>query len=227
MNGEEYDGSTGTTYSENGKWEFIVEDDVGNRSYFCFFILSHATSYFDYETPYLYRITDLTYDKGDGVAVSYLDSVQQYENTSRMIFNESGIYEVTALSSVTASVISFVVTIDKVPPKVQLVGVENGGRTTENVTLSGCEAGDVVQVYKDDTLIRTITVASAQTQIPEIKDKGNYRVVVTNAAGNYVEMTFERRYTANAATTVFVAVLFTLIAIGLLIGLVYRTRMRS
>ena len=226
LNGEEYDGTATTTFGENGKWEFIVEDDVGNRSYFYFFILTDSTSHFEYETPYLYKIVSLTCDRGDGVAVSYLDIVQQNENNSKMVFDENGVYEVTASSSATGRVISFAVTIDKLPPKVKLVGVENGGKTTENVTVTGCVAGDVVRVYKDDTLIRTLTVTSSQTEIPSINEKGNYRIVVTNAAGNSVEMTFERKYTANTSTTVFVSILFILIAIGLAIGLIYRTRMR-
>ena len=62
--------------------------------------------------------------------------------------------------------------------------------------------------------------------MPEIREKGNYKIVVTNAAGNEQVFEFTRKYTANAATTVSVIAVCLLVSGGLLIVLILRKRLK-
>ena len=226
LNGEEYDTSKSVGFGDCGKWEFIVSDDIGNKAYYYFYVIPRALSNFEYESPYAYRITDVTFDSGDGIAVSYTNLVTNNvnRNNSTMKFEESGIYQVTVSSVATAAYFTFDVTIDKTPPKAELIGVTVGKLTANNVSLAGCSVGDTVEVYKDGKLIQTVTVTSNSTKMPEITEKGDYKIVVTNAAGNQQEFEFARKYTANVATSVVVVVFFLLVSFALTVILVMRKR---
>lgn len=226
LNGATYTGSATTTFAEDGKWEILIEDKMHNTSYFLFYIITHSLSTFDYTTPYTYKITDLIFDSGDGIEISYLGNVIQNDYTSRMKFTESGKYVVTAKSNATATVLTFEITIDKVPPKVELVGTTNGASTTENVTIEGCQANDTIKVYKDGELIETINVTTAATKMPEIREKGEYKIEVINLAGNVTTLTFVRRYTANVATTIAIIAGLVLLSTAIFVGLIYRKRMK-
>lgn len=226
LNGVEYDRSKSTGFGESGKWEFLISDDIGNKAYYYFYVLPYALSRFEYESPYAYEITDVTFDAGDGIPVSYTNMVTNNANkkNSTMKFEEGGTYQVTVSSVATSAYFTFEVVIDRTPPKAELVGATNGSSTTANVSLSGCVAGDVIKVYKDGDLIQTIDVTSSATKMPEINEKGDYKIVITNAAGNEQVFEFTRKYTANVATTVTIIIFCLLIAIGLTVVLVLRKR---
>ncbi len=226
LNGVEYNSATSTGYGESGKWEFIVSDEMGNKAYYYFYVIPHAISRFEYESPYAYRITDVEYDSGDGIAVSYTNMVihNPNKNNSTMLFEEAGTYQVTVTSMATSSYFTFSVVIDKTPPQAKLVGADNGSATIENVTLTDCAIGDVIRVYKNGALTQEVVVISNGTKLPEIKDQGDYKIVITNAAGNEQVFEFTRRYTANVPTTITVIVVCLLIAIGLTVVLFLRKR---
>ena len=226
LNGEEYNNEKSTGFGESGKWEFIISDDIGNKAYFYFYIVPYALSRFEYESPYAYKITDVTFDSGDGVSVSYTNLVTNNvnKNNSTMIFEEGGTYQVVVSSVATSAYFTFNVTIDKTPPKAELVGAIAGESTTSNVTLSGYSTGDVIKVYKDGNLIETVQVTSSGTKIKEITEKGDYKIVITNAAGNEQVFEFTRKYTANIATTVVIIIGCLLIAAALFVILIMRKR---
>jgi len=226
LNGEEYDMATSVGFGASGKWEFIISDDIGNKSYYYFYVIPHSLAFFEYDSPYGYKITDVQYDDGDGVLVSYISGVLQYTYRSKMIFSESGSYFVTVSSLATAAQFSFAVAIDKTPPKAKLVGVENGGSTTKTVTIADCKTGEVVRIYKDGELTQTSVVTSDTMKLPEIREQGDYKIVITNDAGNEQVFEFTRRYTANLAMTITVIVTCLLIATGLLVVLIMRKRMK-
>ena len=125
---------------------------------------------------------------------------------------------------VSSAQFSFEIAIDKTIPKAQLSGVENGGSTIENVTLTDCQVGDVIQVYKNGNLTQTVVVTSESMKLPEIKEKGEYKIVITNAAGNEKVFEFTRQYTANVATTITIIVVCLLVSIGLFVVLLLRKR---
>ena len=179
-----------------------------------------------YESPYAYQITSIEYDSGDGVVVSYVNLVQHNvnKNNSTMRFTETGAYQVTVSSVATAAYFTFGIWVDKTPPAATLVGVEDGSSTISNVSLANCQVGDVIRVYKDGKLTQTIEVTSSSTKMPEVTEKGDYKFVITNAAGNEQTFEFTRKYTANIATTIVIIVVCLLIAAGLTIILFMRKR---
>lgn len=224
LNGMEFDPSQAVGFGETGKWEFIISDDIGNKTYFYFYVVTHEVSRFEYVSPYTFKITNVQYDAGDGVLISYLNSVTQYANNSKMIFEDKGLYLVTVSSMVTAAQFTFEITVDKTLPTAQLKGVENGGSTIENVTLTDCRVGDVIRLYKNGDLAQTVVVTSESMKLPEIKDKGDYKIVVTNSAGNEKVFEFTRQYTANVATTITIIAACLLMSIGLFVVLLLRKR---
>ena len=56
---------TDTRFTEDGKWELIICDKLGNKAYFSFYIVTREKNGFAYTTPYEYHITELWYDSGD------------------------------------------------------------------------------------------------------------------------------------------------------------------
>ncbi len=213
------------SFTESGKWELIVKDAIGNKDYFCFYIVKHSLLSFDYTTPYGYTVTEATYDGGGG-KVDCIDSIKSDGEHSSMAFDQTGEYSVVMTSSITGKTAAFTVTIDKTVPKIVLDGVENGGTTKNDVKISGCKTGDTVYIYKDGKLMKTVKVVS-QADIPDITEKGSYRVVVVNEAGGQSEVEFTRVYTANVATSSLIIVIVIAIVIGLFTGLLFRKRSRS
>ena len=226
LNGVEYDNTRSSGFGEAGKWEFLISDDIGNKAYYYFYVVPYALSKFEYESPYAYKITDVTYDSGDGILVSYTNLVinNVNKNNSIMNFEETGLYQVTVSSVATSAYFTFSLYIDKTPPKATLVGAETGTTTIENVTLNGCVSGDVVRVYKNGALVETILVTNSATKMPEINEKGDYKIVITNVAGNEQVFEFTRKYTANVPTTITIVVVCLLISIGLTVVLFLRKR---
>ena len=143
---------------------------------------------------------------------------------STMLFDETGTYHVTVASTVSSAYFEFDVVIDKTPPQAKLIGAEDGSLTIDNVSLENCQIGDVIRVYKNGSLSEEIFVTSSSTKMPEIKEKGDYRIVITNAAGNEQVFEFTRQYTANVPTTIVIIVICLLISIGFTIVLCLRKR---
>jgi len=227
LNGEIYtDYSSSSIFNEAGKWEFIIADAMANSSYFCFYIINHSISKFEYTTPYTFKITEVLYDSGDGIQVSYINSVSQYQNNSKMLFTDSGRYTVKAMSSASSTILNFEIEIDKTLPKVELLGAENNSTTVNDVELVGYEVGDVIEIYKDENLVKTIRVTSSHTKIDKITTQGNYRVVVTNQAGNTKEFVFVRQFTANTATTLFILSALFIITVVLFVLLMSKKRLK-
>ena len=226
LNGVEYDIASSAGFGDAGKWEFIIIDDIGNQAYYYFYAVPNAISKFDYESPYAYKITEVIFDAGDGILVSYANLVKHNVNkmNSTMLFDETGTYHVTVASTVSSAYFEFDVVIDKTPPQAKLIGAEDGSLTIDNVSLENCQIGDVIRVYKNGSLSEEIFVTSSSTKMPEIKEKGDYRIVITNAAGNEQVFEFTRQYTANVPTTIVIIVICLLISIGFTIVLCLRKR---
>ncbi len=223
LNGAEQT-SIPSRYTHNGKWELLLEDQYGNETYFSFYIYTQAISSFEYTTPYNYKITKIIYrDKLDN-ELSYIDSVVQNANNSYVKFSDDGNYYIEMLSSATNETIAFEININNVAPKVTLIGVENGGKTNKNVKLSGYKEGDIIKIYKDGSLSKTINVTSDNMTSPVISEMGDYKIEIINTVGNTTTLEFRRTYTANTASSIFVCVVLVVVASGLFIGLYSRKR---
>jgi hypothetical protein len=210
-------------FTKNGKWEFILVDGIGNRTYFSFYLLTHEISTFDYQTPYNYHITEIMYDGGNGVKVSYLDKVNNTTNNSELTFKDQGTYMVTMTNVVNSSQVSFALIIYNTPPDVRLVGCKNNGVTINDVTLAGYKNGDTINIYRDGKLIKTLEMHSSSAS-PIINEKGQYRIEIVSKAGNLTVLEFTRQYTANQATSILIISILLILSIVLFIGILYRRR---
>ena len=211
-------------FNERGKWELIIADDVGNESYFRFYILYGKLNGFSYSTPYNYVITSVVWEMGDSIA-NAAETIK--EAGLRLETTENGHYTVTMQSSVTGDIKTFTFTIDKTPPQVELVGCQQYEKTINNVTLSGCKVGDTIYVYKNDKLVKKVRIDSDYMDPPTISSAGKYRIVVENEASVRTELIFERKYVPNVAGSVLIIVLGLVAVIGFFIGLIWRNHSKT
>ncbi len=213
-----------TSFTGNGKWEVVLQDECGNKDYFSFYIVTHALVSFEYTAPYGYEITEATFNAGGG-EVDYIEFVEEKDGCKYIALDENGEYKIVMMSPVTGKTTAFSVTIDKSVPTITLEGVAEGESTNKNVKISGYKAGDTIYIYKDGELVNTIEALTV-SDVPEITEKGNYKIVVVNEAGGQSEVEFTRVYTANIATTVLIIGVVVAISIGLFLGLLFRKRSR-
>ena len=222
---------TDSKFTEDGKWELIVCDKLGNKAYFSFHIVTRAQNGFSYTTPYEYHITEMWYDSGDGAKLSYMNFVDNGDYTSSFSFIENGKYTVVMTSDVTGNTSSFNFTINTNAPEVSLVGCNVGETTINDVTIDGCKVGDRISIYRvtdnGEELVQRVEIKTISTKIPTISEGGNYRVVVESEAGVATELTFVRKHVMNTAGSVFVMVIIGCAVIGLFTGLVYRNKSKT
>ncbi len=213
-----------SVFSDNGKWEMLICDEIGNEAYFSFYIYTHVLAKFSYNTPYNYIITRLDYTNLSGTKISYLSNVIQYDNYSSVVLSDNGSYDLVMTSKADRSIVSFSVLINDETPNVELVGVDNHGSTSDNVTIKGYQVGDVIRIYKDNSLIKTVNVTTSDMSSPVISELGDYRIEVTNTQGNTTVLEFKRQYTANSASSILIIVILVVIASALFAGLFLRKR---
>ena len=218
-------------FTDDGKWELILSDKLGNKSYFCFYIITRAQNGFAYTTPYEYRIVEMWYDSGDGVKISYMSFVEHTDYTSSFDFKENGKYTVLMSSDVTGLTSTFEFTVNTNAPEVSLVGCNVNETTINDVTITGCKVGDRIKIYKTtdkgEQLIVEIDVTSLSTKMPTVTEGGKYRIVVESEAGVATELSFVRKHVMNTAGSVFVMVIIGLSVVGLFTGLVYRNKSKT
>jgi len=221
---------TGSKFTGDGKWEIVLADKLGNKAYFTFYIITKAQNGFEYTTPYEYSISEMWYDAGDGVKVSYMSFITHTDSGSSFKFTENGKYTVVMSSEVTGITTTFNFTINTTAPDVQLVGCNVGETTINDVTIAGCKIGDRIRVYLEtdgtEKLVEEIEV-SATTQMPTITEGGKYRIVVESEAGVETELAFVRKHVMNTAGSVFIMVLIGLSVVGLFTGLIYRNKSKT
>ena len=222
---------TGTKFNEDGKWELILSDKLGNKAYFCFYIITRMQNGFSYTTPYEYHITEMWFDSGDGVRVSYMNFVNHTDYNSSFNFNENGKYTVVMSSTVTGKSSSFEFTVNTLPPEVSLVGCNPGETTIMDVSFAGCKVGDTIKIYKDtdtgEKLVNKVEITSTATKMPTIVEGGKYRVVVESEAGVTTELTFVRKHIMNTAGSIFIMVIIMFAIVGLFAGLIYRNKSKT
>ena len=225
---ETFDGSI---FAEDGKWEILMSDKLGNKAYFCFYVITHSQNGFAYTTPYEYRITEMWYDSGDGVKISYINFVDHNGTTSTFDVKDNGKYTVVMISDVTGMQSTFEFTVNTNAPEVTLVGCNEGETTINDVTIAGCKVGDRIKVYQitdtGEVLIEDVEVMSLSSKIPTITEGGKYRIIVESEAGVATELSFVRKHVMNTAGSVFIMVIIALCVIGLFTGLVYRNKSKT
>ena len=220
-NGELIEDFAATTFTQTGHYEVIIEDQIGNMSYEEFTILNNDLSTFDYKAPFEYEVTEVWRINPDGER----ELVEGLKG-EKIHLDRNGDYLVVVTSTKTASSFNFSVGIDNTPPTAKLVGVDDGGVTGREVSLTGLRMGDVIKIYKDGELLSTTTV-SISTESPKITTGGRYLISITNVQGVEVTYSFTRKAIANVPGSI-VVIAFSIIAITAVgIGLFYHTKLKT
>lgn len=223
--GKEYP-TDSMTFKEHGYYELTLGDAVGNTAVVRFYIITHAFNDFTYTAESGYGITDVWFTV-DGFRLSYVGDVVIDENGRQSYrLTEVGEYELAITDTALGRAYTFKVTIDRTPPAATLVGVENGGITREKVTLNGVEVGDLVEVYRDGELIFSQRATSKVVDPPMIESSGDFRIVVTDEAGNSVEFTFQKQFATNLASNVIILMIMLLAVAGAMIYLFLGKKVR-
>ena len=219
-NGELLENYNSYNFTQTGFWQLLIVDEIGNQSYEEFYILNNSLSEFTYNAPFDYEVTEVWRVNSDGGR-----EILNYRGPS-ITLDQNGDYVVVVTSTKTISSFNFSVTINDTPPSATLNGVEDNGVTARNVTLSGLKVGDIVKIYKDGELINTIVV-TLSSDAPTISLGGRYRITVTNVQGVTVEYNFVRKSITNVAGSIFVIVTASLLVVGIGIGLIYHTKLKT
>ena len=219
-NGELIEEYTSNTFATSGHYQVLIEDAIGNQAYEEFTIINNSLATFTYTAPYDYEVTEVWLLADD-------DTRQLLDIRGKTItLDQNGVYLVVVTNKKAVASFNFSVTIDRSTPTATLVGVKDGEVTARDVSISGLKVGDVVKIYKDGELISTTTI-TLSTDAPAITTGGKYRVVVTNVQGMTKTFTFTRKAVANVAGSIFFIVSSGLVVVGLGIGLIYHTKLKT
>ena len=219
-NGELLEGFSSNNFTQTGYWQLLIVDDIGNQSYEEFYILNNSLCEFTYNAPFDYEVTEVWRVNPDGNR-----ELLNYRGPS-ITLDQNGDYVVVVTNTNAIASFNFSVTIDDTAPTATLNGVEDNGVTARDVTISGLKIGDVVKIYKDGELISTTTI-TLSSDAPTISTGGRYRVTVTNVQGVTVEYNFVRKAVTNVAGSIFVIVTASLMVVGIGIGLIYHTKLKT
>ena len=186
-NGEAFKYELGKEITEPASYAVKLVDTLGNKAEFSFTIVEPIVGKFEEEIDLiagfekvLVNGTETTIEKGT------------------LALTESGVYEVSIVAG--GKTQKFTVTVDATAPTLTLNGVENGGATTDAVTLTDVSEEAEVKVFKGEEEIE-YTVGDELTEI------GEYKVTVTDAYGNATEYDFTIEKGANIALIVILIIL--------------------
>ena len=213
-------------FSDHGFYEVTLGDVVGNTTVVKFYIITHAFNDFTYVVENGYAITEVWFTV-DGFKLSYVGDVVTDENGVQSYkLLHVGTYELAITDLELNQSYRFNVTIDRTPPSAKLVGVKDKGITREPVTLTDLEIGDLVEVYKNGKLVFSKKVTTEITDPPMIESSGEFRIVITDEAGNSIEYTFEKEFTTNLASNVIILMIMLLMVAGAMMYLYLGKKVR-
>ena len=186
-NGEAFKYELGKEITEPATYGVKLVDALGNKAAFSFTIVEPTVGKFEEEIDLiagfekvLVNGTETTIEKGT------------------LALTESGVYEVSIIAG--GKTQKFTVTVDATAPTLTLNGVENGGATTDPVTLTDVsEEAEVVVTLNGEQIEYTVG--------DELTEIGEYKVTVTDAYGNATEYDFTIEKGANIALIVILIIL--------------------
>lgn len=196
--GETFAYEFGASLTEEGNYIAHISDSYGNTAEVSFRVL---------------KTTVLNDFAHDFTGVNIVSSTCNGE-ACELNFAADGKYEITATDG--EKEYTFAVTLDRVAPEIVLNGAENGGETKSEVVVESISEETDITVYFNGEKIEYRVGAS-------VSELGEYRVVVTDAAGNTREYTFTIVYGLNGGAVALI-VIFVLLIVGIILGIVFGKR---
>ena len=124
---------------------------------------------------------------------------------------QEGAYNIGYICSDSGVTYNLTLTVDHTPPQVTFEGLDENNKAKGPVTLMGLEEGDSVSIISGDD-IKKLNMKS------QITESGDYRVVVSDQAGNSIEKEFKIMVYLNIQAWMLFGFIFLLI-VGLAIAL--------
>ena len=196
--GETFAYEFGASLTEEGNYIAHISDSYGNTAEVSFRVL---------------KTTVLNDFAHDFTGVNIVSSACNGE-ACELNFAADGKYEITATDG--EKEYTFAVTLDRVAPEIVLNGAENGGETKSEVVVESISEEADITVYFNGEKIEYRVGAS-------VSELGEYRVVVTDAAGNTREYTFTIVYGLNGGAVALI-VIFVILIVGIILGIVFGKR---
>ncbi|MCM1556933.1 MAG: hypothetical protein NC087_05305 [Anaeroplasma bactoclasticum] len=184
-NGEQIEYAFEQILNEDGYYQFVLTDEIGNQEYADFLILN---------TP-IRRIETMLYESVTVTEIQKDGTVQELDIIDNILYLvDEGSYQVTVYDKSVNKAFSFNLTLDTTPPTIELVGVENGGATNKEVSTRNASE-------KPITITATCNGNELEYELGgKLEDAGDYKLVVTDVAGNQTEYEFRIYYSFNGAT---------------------------
>lgn len=196
--GETFAYEFGASLTEEGNYIAHISDSYGNTAEVSFRVL---------------KTTVLNDFAHDFTGVNIVSSTCNGE-ACELNFAADGKYEITATDG--EKEYTFAVTLDRVAPEIVLNGAENGGETKSEVVVESISEEADITVYFNGEKIEYRVGAS-------VSELGEYRIVVTDAAGNTREYTFTIVYGLNGGAIALI-VIFVILIVGIILGIVFGKR---
>lgn len=196
--GETFAYEFGASLTEEGNYIAHISDSYGDTAEVSFRVL---------------KTTVLNDFAHDFTGVNIVSSTCNGE-ACELNFAADGKYEITATDG--EKEYTFAVTLDRVAPEIVLNGAENGGETKSEVVVDSISEEADITVYFNGEKIEYRVGAS-------VSELGEYRVVVTDAAGNTREYTFTIVYGLNGGAIALI-VIFVILIVGIILGIVFGKR---
>ena len=186
-NGEAFKYELGKDITEPATYAVQLTDALGNKAVFSFTIVEPIVGKFEEEIDLI-----------AGFEKVLVNGNETTIEKGTLALTESGAYEVSIVAY--GKTHKFTVTVDATAPTLVLNGVENGGATTDAVTLTDAsEEAEVVVTLNGEQIEYTVG--------DELTELGEYKVTVTDACGNSTEYGFTIEKGANIALIVILIIL--------------------
>ncbi len=182
--GQKIDYSFEDFVSEDGFYEFVITDELGNKSYFEFTILNHPVNRLEHKLSAKYTILEIIRN----------DEIQELNIQNNMLYLiDEATYKITVQDGENKTYV-FEIVIDTTAPTIVLVGVENNGYTKGEVS---------TRTPSENPIIITATLNDEKLEYAlgdKLESVGNYKLIVSDLAGNITEYEFTILPSLNAAT---------------------------
>lgn len=194
----------GQPLEAEGAYKVLMKDAYGNEKTLEFRIVKGVK-------------TTLDYTLGESVSVLKIerDGEEILFEGNRLNFTESGVY--TVIAEAEGKTYSFVLELDSTAPTLELIGVKDGGVSGKAVMLDNLSEQATVEVFKDGELIE-------YELGNELKEYGEYRVVVTDEAGNQTEYGFTLKHVLNGGAVALIVIGIVVLVGGVAAVLIMRKK---
>lgn len=197
--------------NEEGSYFFTLKDEFNNEISFSFKIINKPKQRFEHYFNENIELVNVIQNE-EIIEENYLDG-------NKFTLIDEGNYLVEVKDNLTNKNYSFVIMIDTTAPTIELVGVENGGLTKINVSTKNPSESPIYTSTLRELLEYEYEIGQ------EIEKPGQYKITVSDEAGNKTIYTFTKVYSMNGASIALIAGMLAVVVVIIAIFLKSRNRL--